>query len=181
MGRTMARSSLVVCTVVLVWVVAINAQGPQAIVIQGATLIDGNGGVPVANSVIVIQGNQITAAGAAGQVQAPAGAQVINAAGKWIVPGLWDCQQNFSWFYSEPQLNQGVTSGCDIGNGDEWGIVHRDAVTHGKIRGPRVWVGVGHMGGVDPEELTGWETPLQTRQLPRLLRSKRQSSCGGRV
>src|SRR6266498_3587784 len=94
--------------------------------------------------------------GAANQVQMPAGAQVVNASGKWIIPGLWDCQQNFSWFYSEPQLNQGVTSGCDIGNGDEWGIVHRDAVNHGKIRGPRVWVGVGHMGGVDPEELTGW-------------------------
>src|SRR5437870_4873222 len=119
MGSVMARCLLVVCAVLLLCVVAINAQAPQALVIQGGTLIDGNGGAPVANSVIVIQGNQITAVGAAGQVQAPAGAQVISAAGKWIVPGLWDCQQNFSWFYSEPQLNQGVTSGCDIGNGDE--------------------------------------------------------------
>jgi hypothetical protein len=170
MRRTMTRSLLVVCAVVLACVVAINAQQqPQALVIQGGTLIDGNGGAPVANSVIVIQGNQIAAVGTAGQVQAPAGAQVINAAGKWIVPGLWDCQQNFSWFYSELQLNQGVTSGCDIGNGDEWGIVHRDAVNHGKIRGSRVWVGIGHLGGVDPEELTGWETPLQTRQLPKTV------------
>jgi len=170
MVRIMTRSLLVVCAAVLACVVAVNAQQqPQTLVIQGGTVIDGNGGTPVANSVIVIQGNQITAVGTAGQVQAPAGAQVINAAGKWVVPGLWDCQQNFSWFYSEPQLNQGVTSGCDIGNGDEWGIVHRDAVNHGKIRGPRVWVGVGHMGGVDPEELTGWETPLQTRQLPKTV------------
>jgi hypothetical protein len=170
MGRTLARSSLAVCAVVLLYVIGTNAQQPpQALVIQGGTLIDGNGGAPIANSMIVIQGNQITAVGAAGQLQAPAGAQVINAQGKWIVPGLWDCQQNFSWFYSEPQLNQGVTSGCDIGNGDEWGIVHRDAVNHGKIRGPRVWVGVGHLGGVDPEELTGWETSLQTRQLPKTV------------
>ena len=136
--------------------------------IQGGTLIDGNGGAPVANSVIVIQGNQITGSGPRARCRRRRERRSsMPQAG--IVPGLWDCQQNFSWFYSEPQLNQGVTSGCDIGNGDEWGIVHRDAVNHGKIRGPRVWVGVGHLGGVDPEELTGWETPLQTRQLPKTV------------
>ncbi len=148
------------------------AQG-QALVIQGGTLIDGNGGAPIANSVIVIQGNQITAAGPAAQVQVPAGAQVVNAAGKFIVPGLWDCQQNYSWFYSEPQLNQGVTSGCDIGNGDEWSIAHRDAVNRGKIRGARTWIGIAHLGGADPAELTGWETPLQTRLIPKTVEETR--------
>jgi len=171
MKRTMFRISMAACAGLLTWStgVALRAQQGQVLIIQGATLIDGNGGAPLANSVIVIEGNQITAVGAANQVQIPPGAQVINGAGKWVVPGLWDCQQNFSWFYSEPQLNQGVTSGCDIGNGDEWGIVHRDAVNHGKIRGSRVWVGVAHLGGVNPEELTGWETPLQTRQLPKTV------------
>ena len=43
-----------------------DAQGQQALVIQGGTLIDGNGGAPVANSVIVIQGNRIAAVGRAG-------------------------------------------------------------------------------------------------------------------
>jgi imidazolonepropionase-like amidohydrolase len=145
----------------------------QALVIQGATLIDGNGGAPVPNSVIVVQGNMITAVGRQGQVQTPAGAQVVNANGKWVVPGLWDCQQNYSWFYGEPQLNQGVTSGCDIGNGDELSIAHRDAVNHGKIRGPRTWIGVAHLGGADPAELTGWETPLQTRQIPKTVEETR--------
>src|SRR5687767_14215472 len=111
-----------------------GAAAPQALVIRGGTPIDGNGGPPLANSIIVIRGNQIAAVGAAGQVQVPAGAQIVEAAGKWIVPGLWDCQQNFSWFYSELHLNQGVTSICDIGNGDEWSIVHRDAVNRGKLR-----------------------------------------------
>lgn len=148
------------------------AQG-QALVIQGGTLIDGNGGAPVANSVIVIQGNQITAAGPAAQVQIPAGAQIVNAQGKFVLPGLWDCQQNFSWFYSEPQLNQGVTSGCDIGNGDELSIVHRDAVNRGKILGSRTWIGVAHLGGADPSELTGWETPLQTRLIPKTVEETR--------
>ena len=142
MKRTMGRISLAACSALLAGgaAVQIDAQ-QQALVIQGGTLIDGNGGAPLANSVVVIQGNQISAVGPANQVQVPAGAQVVNAAGKWVIPGLWDCQQNFSWFYSEPQLNQGVTSGCDIGNGDEWSIVHRDAVNRAdhhrvQFRGP---------------------------------------------
>src|SRR5690242_8355948 len=100
--------------------VPVEAQAPQAVVIQGATLIDGNGGAPVANSVIVIQGNRITAVGAAGAVQVPAGAQTIDARGKFVVPGLWDAQTNYSWFNGELNLNQGVTSIVDIGNGEEW-------------------------------------------------------------
>ncbi len=145
-----------------------QAQAPEAqlLVIQGGTLIDGNGGAPVSNSVIVIEGNRITAAGAAGQVQVPAGAEVVDAIGKWIIPGLWDCQLNYSWFYGEPMLNQGVTGSCDIGNNEELGIVHRNAVLAGNIRGPRTWIGVGHLGGADPDAATGYETDLSTRQIP---------------
>lgn len=44
-----------------------QAQGQQqALVIQGGTLIDGNGGAPVPNSAIIIQANRITAVGRAG-------------------------------------------------------------------------------------------------------------------
>jgi len=37
------------------------AQQAPALVIEGGTLIDGNGGVPVPDSVVVIQGSKITA------------------------------------------------------------------------------------------------------------------------
>ena len=145
-----------------------QAQAPDAqlLVIQGGTLVDGNGGAPVADSVIVIEGNRITAVGSAGQVQVPAGAEVVDAVGKWIISGLWDCQLNYSWFYGEPMLNQGVTGSCDIGNNEELGIVHRNAVLAGNIRGPRTWIGVGHLGGADPDAATGYETDLSTRQIP---------------
>jgi imidazolonepropionase-like amidohydrolase len=145
----------------------LNAQGQQALVIQGGTLIDGNGGAPVPNSIIVIQGNQITAAGPAAQVQVPAGAQVINAAGKYIVPGLWDAQTNYSTFWGELFLNQGVTSQIDIGLGGETSIAYRDAVNKGFVRGPRSWIGVAHFGGVQANDITGYETPFDGRQLPK--------------
>src|SRR5215212_2409977 len=139
----------------------LSAQGQQAVVIQGGTLIDGNGGAPVPNSVIVIQGNQITAAGPAAQVQVPAGAQVINAAGKYVVPGLWDAQTNYSTFWGELFLNQGVTSHIDIGLGGETSIAYRDAVNKGYVRGPRSWIGVAHFGGVQANDITGYETPFE--------------------
>ena len=65
MGKLLRRISIAVCIGLIVWVAAVTvgAQQPQPLVIQGGTLIDGNGGTPVANSVIVIQGNQIAAAG----------------------------------------------------------------------------------------------------------------------
>ena len=144
----------------------VDAQGQQALVIQGGTLIDGNGGAPVANSVVVIQGNQITAAGPAAQVQIPAGAQVINAAGKFILPGLWDGQASYSWTFGEAFLHWGVTSQVDIGLGGEISIAARDAVNAGVQRGPREWVGIAHYGAIDPSDLTGYETPFDGRQLP---------------
>ena len=69
------------------------------IVIQGATLIDGNGGAPVENSVVVIEGNRITAVGVDGEVAIPDDAQIIDAAGKYVLPGLLDAKSNWYWNY----------------------------------------------------------------------------------
>src|SRR5262249_25700748 len=67
---------------------AASAEPVTAIV--GATLIDGTGGTPVKDAVIVIDGRKITAVGPRGRVTIPAGAREINAAGKYVVPGLMD-------------------------------------------------------------------------------------------
>jgi hypothetical protein len=115
-----------------------QAQG-QALVIQGGTLIDGNGGAPVPNSVIVVQGNRITAVGRAGQVQTPAGAQVVNAAGKWVLPGLMDAKANWNWQYGEGFLHYGVTSAFVSGPRNDLGLAERDAILHGVFPGPRLF------------------------------------------
>ncbi len=130
----------------------VAAQGQaQALVIQGGTLIDGNGGAPVPNSVIVIQGNRITAVGRAGQVQVPAGAQVINASGKWITPGLVDAKANWNWMYGEGFLHWGVTSAMVTGARNDQGIAERDAINHGIFAGPRLYQGVLNMRGGGPK------------------------------
>ena len=99
MKKLLFTGSLVSCVALLASGVLgpVGAQQQPVIAIQGGTLIDGNGGAPVANSVIVIQGNRITAVGRAGQVQIPAGAQVVNAGGKFVLPGLIDAKSNWNW------------------------------------------------------------------------------------
>ena len=138
MGKTLFHGFVALCLMLLVSGVLVpaDAQG-QVLVIQGGTLIDGNGGAPVPNSVVVVQGNQITAVGQAGQVQIPAGAEVIDASGKWVLPGLWDAQASYSWTFGELYLHHGVTSQIDIGLGGEVSIAARDAVNAGLQRGPR--------------------------------------------
>jgi hypothetical protein len=151
--RLLVTTSLLAGAAVAVWGASthVAAQANQTLVIQGGTLIDGNGGAPVANSVIVIQGNRITAVGRAGQVQVPAGAQVINAAGKWITPGLVDAKANWNWMYGEAFLRYGVTSAMVTGARNDQGIAERDAINHGIFPGPRLYQGVINMQGGGPK------------------------------
>ena len=74
----------------------VAAGGPQVIV--GATLIDGNGGAPIADAVVLIDGARITAAGPRGAVAIPAGAQQIDARGRWLIPGLIDTNVHLSLY-----------------------------------------------------------------------------------
>jgi hypothetical protein len=129
-------------TALTAWVAGtqlVQGQQQNALVIQGGTLIDGNGGAPVPNSVIVIQGNRITAVGRAGQVQVPAGSQVINAQGKWVTPGLVDSMGVGNWMYGEAYLHWGVTSVVINAARGAQGIAERDAINHGIFEGPRMF------------------------------------------
>ncbi|MEP7310210.1 MAG: amidohydrolase family protein [Acidobacteriota bacterium] len=115
-----------------------RAQGaqPAALVIEGGTLIDGNGGAPVRDVQIVVEGNKITRIGRKGQAP-PAGARVVNADGKFIVPGLIDALVNYLWYQGEMYLNNGITSYVGIGDMGETGVVYAEAVKRGIIRAPR--------------------------------------------
>ena len=64
---------------------------PQTVVVEGATLIDGTGRPPVSCSIIVIEGDRIREAGQCGKVRIPKGAKIVDARGKFVVPGLIDC------------------------------------------------------------------------------------------
>ncbi|MBI3062628.1 MAG: hypothetical protein HYY83_11705, partial [Deltaproteobacteria bacterium] len=117
-----------------------------AIVIQGGRLIDGNGGSPVENATVIIEGNRIKRV-ASGKVDFPREARVINAAGKTILPGLIDNHVHYRDFYGELFLAYGVTTVRDLGNPLDWILAQRDAVNLGKVAGPRIFCAGGGIYG----------------------------------
>ena len=66
------------------------------ILIQNATLIDGTGAAPVSDGAVLLDGTNIVAAGRRNEVRvhAASGAQVIDAAGGTILPGLINCHDH---------------------------------------------------------------------------------------
>src|SRR5438132_10600612 len=70
-----------------------GAQAPtqtkaRQVVLKGARLIDGTGRPAIENSVLVIEGKQIVAAGKAGAVSIPKDAVVEDVSGKTIMPAV---------------------------------------------------------------------------------------------
>lgn len=70
----------------------IGAQELLALV--GGRLVDGNGGVPIEDAAIVINGSIITAVGPVSTTQIPAGAKIVRVVGKTILPGLIDAHMH---------------------------------------------------------------------------------------
>ena len=86
MNKIYTWFSIAVLIVTSVFVQASEPARTTAIV--GATVVDLYGKSPIENSVVLIDGQRISAMGSAADVNVPANAKVIDAKGKWLVPGL---------------------------------------------------------------------------------------------
>jgi imidazolonepropionase-like amidohydrolase len=140
---------------------SVSAQKKKALV--GGTLIDGFGGEPLRNSVIIIEGEKIVKIGQVGTVAIPKDAEIISTEGMSVLPGLWDMHVHLMinghadypyWDKKYPPLFQsvimpasarqllmaGVTSARDLGGPLEESIAVRDAINSGKIEGPTMYV-----------------------------------------
>ncbi len=154
-----------------------RAQEPSALVVEGGTLIDGNGGAPVRDSVVVIQGNKIVRVGLKGQGSYPANARVINASGKYVLPGLIEGQSSYNWFFGEAMLNHGVTSTIDVGTAGGIAVPHRDSVLLGKVLGPRSYTGIAMIASHNSNRWavwTGFESPLSPDRVPKSAEETRE-------
>jgi len=107
--------------------------------IVGGTLIDGTGAAPVQDAAVVIRDGRIIAAGPRDKVKIPKNANVVEATGKTILPGLWDMHAHFEQVEWGPiYLAAGVTTVRDCGNEFEFITAVRDAVAQGRGLGPRL-------------------------------------------
>jgi imidazolonepropionase-like amidohydrolase len=138
-----------------------QAQKLKALV--GGTMIDGYGGKPLRNSIIVVEGERIKAIGQVGTMAIPKGAEVISTEGMTVMPGMWDMHvhlminghsdyahwdstylndfENVIMPSSAHQLLMaGVTSARDLGGPLEPSLRVRDRVNKGEIPGPTLYM-----------------------------------------
>ncbi len=129
----------------------------------GGRLIDGYGGRPLDNSVVLIEGGKIREVGRMGEVAIPPGAEVISTEGMSVLPGLWDMHVHLMiaghadydhWdrtylprfrkdvmpAAARQLLMAGVTSARDLGAPLEDIVAVRDAINRGEMPGPTLYV-----------------------------------------
>jgi imidazolonepropionase-like amidohydrolase len=119
------------------------------IALVGGRLIDGQGGQPLENAVVLIQGSEIMAAGSNNRITIPDTAERVNAKGLSILPGLIDTH-----FHSrdgvklpiEYELQKGITSFRDPGHPFKYYMI---PLLSKEIL-PRIFLCGGHLDGIAP-------------------------------
>lgn len=139
MKRLVTTSLLVISLVLSSFGTSTTGINPEVVVIEGGTLIDGAGGPPLEDSVVVVTGSRITTVGKRGRVSYPKGARVIQASGKYIMPGLIDLHVHYQAWQGELYLAHGVTTVKDTGNPVEWLEAQSAAISDGRTAGPRLF------------------------------------------
>ncbi|MGH7503045.1 MAG: amidohydrolase family protein [Longimicrobiales bacterium] len=169
--RARLRSGLACALLVLV--AAAAAAQESAIAIVGATVIDGNGGPPLRDATVVVEGQRITAVGPRTSIRVPAAARVIDGAGKFVTPGFIDTNVHVSLYsgieslvryqdrftdlvieHAQMHLKHGITT-----IRDSYGMIGplieaRDRMARGGVEGPRLMVAGNIVGWGGPWSFT---------------------------
>ena len=148
--------------------ISVTIPGSRAanIALVGGTLVDGTGRPAIADAVVLVKDGRIVKAGPSSEVQIPKNAQLIDARGKTILPGLWDMHAHFEQVEWGPiYLAAGVTTVRDCGNELEFITSVRDAIAEGHGLGPRI-LAAGFIDGTGPGAigLIRADTPEQARE-----------------
>ena len=113
---------------------------PSAIVIKNGDVFDSEAGKLVPHTTIVVQGNRIVAVGPAASVKTPAGATVVDATGKTVLPGMWDMHTHLDFTGEEDgtlQLASGITTVRDMASSIDDAVSRRARADAGTLLAPR--------------------------------------------
>lgn len=180
--RTIVLTSVLVAITAGVDTTRTQAQAPASqtaspkvtLAIVGGFLIDGNGGPPRQNAVVLVSGDKIAAVGDEGRLAVPSGVQVIDANGYTVMPGLIDTHVHLdilghgdyaTWHpmveseYGEVMrlsaaqlLAHGITTALDAGGDLQVSVATRDRINRGEIKGPRMLVSGGWIQNESDEQ-----------------------------
>ncbi len=116
-----------------------SSPSQESLVLTDVTVIDGTGAAIRPNSAVIITANRIDSVVDARRSESfPKGARVIRAAGKFVIPGLWDMHVHLSAEHLPLFVAYGVTGVRDMGNKlsdvDSW----RAQIADGTLIGPTI-------------------------------------------
>ncbi|MBM3885241.1 MAG: amidohydrolase family protein [Gemmatimonadetes bacterium] len=141
------------------------------LVIANGDLFDADAGTLRPRQTMVIRGDRIVAVGDASTIAVPAGATVIDAAGKTVMPGMWDMHGHLQVASQSglgvSQLANGITTSRDLASDLDVATSIRDreaagrlaaprAVLGGFIEGPLAWAGPSEAIVRDEAEARAW-------------------------
>ncbi len=110
------------------------------IAIVHGDVFDSDRGVVRPRTTVVVRGDRIVAVGPDDSVSVPAGATVIDAAGKTVMPGLWEMHNHMQLFSeslgSPMQLSYGITTARDLASDIDVATSQRDRAERGLIAAP---------------------------------------------
>ena len=86
----------------------------RTLVLKGATLIDGLGGPPLPEAIVVVTGDRIQSIQSADSSY-PSEAEMIDLSGEYIIPGLIESHAHHERWMGEVYLNYGVTTVLAVG------------------------------------------------------------------
>ena len=125
---------------------------PTVLVLRAGTLVNVASGKEISDSVIVMRGERIEQVGS-GNTGIPDGAQIIDAKGKWIIPGLIDSHAHAENPDDTPfslYLTNGVTTIRNPGGNITVLRLTRERLLRGELIGPRLFFSGPLLDGVPP-------------------------------
>lgn len=148
-------------------------KGKGIVILKAARLIDGKGGPPIENAIIIVTDEKITSVGSADTVRLAAGARVIDLGNATLLPGFVDAHthligrvlgdpegenapvRDYESFgailgvvHAQEQLMAGFTSVRNLGASGRFDdIALRKAINEGWVPGPRIQT-AGHSLGI---------------------------------
>lgn len=125
-------------------------QPPDGTAVVGATLIDGSGGSPLANSVVVVRRGTIESVGSQADFELPPRTVEVDAHGRWIVPGLIDSHAHVARWALPRYLAWGVTTVRDVHGTLDSILELRREVNSGEVVGPRIYSAGAMIDGIPP-------------------------------
>jgi imidazolonepropionase-like amidohydrolase len=113
--------------------------GPTGLALVGATLIDGTGGPPRPDAVVVIRDGKIETVASRARFALPKHTTEIDVRGKWIVPGLIDAHAHVAPWALTRYLAWGVTTVRDVHGARDTILALRQRANLGGISSPRIY------------------------------------------